>query len=70
MAGLSDLIGVSRRAINARLDKRRSISPEMALQLLRRLGNTLQFWLADPMTVDRTEASGDLGKTAKRNYTS
>lgn len=66
VAGLADVIGVSRQTINELLRERRSLSPEMALRLARFFGNTPEFWLKAQMAVDLWEASRDLEKTVER----
>lgn len=66
VAGLADVIGVSRQTINELLRERRSVSPEMALRLARLFGNTPEFWLKAQMAVDLWEASRDLEKTVER----
>ena len=66
VAGLADVIGVSRQTINELLRERRSVSPEMALRLARFFGNTPEFWLKAQMAVDLWEASRDLKKTVER----
>jgi addiction module HigA family antidote len=66
VAGLADVIGVSRQTINELLRERRSLSPEMALRLARFFGNTPEFWLKAQMAVDLWEASRDLKKTVER----
>lgn len=52
VAGLADLLGVSRQSINELLRERRAVSPEMALRLTRLFGNLAEFWLNAQRAID------------------
>lgn len=52
VAGLADLLGVSRQSINELLRERRAVSPEMALRLARLFGNSAEFWLNAQRAID------------------
>ena len=45
VASVAEALGVSRHSINELLRERRSVSPEMALQLSRLFSNSPEFWL-------------------------
>jgi addiction module HigA family antidote len=53
---LAQSLGVSRRGINALLQERRSISPDLALRLARVFKTTPEFWLRLQQAVDIWEA--------------
>lgn len=57
VAGLAELLGVSRQSVNELLRERRSVSPEMALRLGRLFGNSPEFWLNAQRAVDLWIAS-------------
>ncbi|MCK0713976.1 HigA family addiction module antitoxin [Chromohalobacter sarecensis] len=52
VAGLAELLGVSRQSVNELLRERRSVSPEMALRLGRLFGNSPEFWLNAQRAID------------------
>lgn len=52
VAGLAELLGVSRQSVNELMRERRSVSPEMALRLGRLFGNSPAFWLNAQSAVD------------------
>ena len=52
VAGLAELLGVSRQSVNELLRERRAVSPEMALRLARLFGNSPEFWMNAQRTVD------------------
>lgn len=52
VAGLAELLGVSRQSINELLRERRAVSPEMALRLARLFGNSAEFWLNAQRAID------------------
>jgi addiction module HigA family antidote len=57
VAGLADVLGVSRQTVNELLRERRSVSPEMALRLSRLFQNSPEFWLNAQRAVDLWDAA-------------
>jgi addiction module HigA family antidote len=53
---LAPLVGVSQRGINALLQERRSVSPDLAHRLARVFKTTPEFWLRLQEAVDIWEA--------------
>lgn len=49
---LAEELGVSVRAINEIVNKKRSITPEMAVRLSKRFGTSPEFWLGLQMDYD------------------
>ncbi|HYL80300.1 MAG TPA: HigA family addiction module antitoxin [Candidatus Acidoferrum sp.] len=54
---LASAIGVSRQSLNEVVRGRRAVSPEMALRLARRFGNSPEFWLNAQRAVDPWDAA-------------
>jgi addiction module HigA family antidote len=50
--GLAEKLGVSFRAINEIVNKKRGVSPEMAIRLARFFGTSPEFWLNFQMNYD------------------
>ena len=65
-SGLAAALGVSRQTINELLRTRRAISPEMALRLARRFGNSPDFWLNAQRAVDLRDAARAISAKIKR----
>ena len=65
-SGLAAALGVSRQTINELLRTRRAISPEMALRLARRFGNSPDFWLNAQRAVDLHDAAHAIRAKIKR----
>ncbi len=66
VSGLARALSVSRQTVNELLRERRSLSPEMALRLSRRFGNSPEFWLNAQRTVDLWDAAQALGPEVER----
>ncbi|MFM2044379.1 MAG: Azospirillum phage Cd [Pseudomonadota bacterium] len=56
---LADRLNVSRRTINELVNKRRGVSPDMALRLARLTGSTPEIWLRLQMVHDLWRARRD-----------
>lgn len=58
---LADRLGVSRRTVNELVNKRRGVSPDMALRLARLTGSSPEIWLRLQMVHDLWRARQDTG---------
>lgn len=63
---LAKEIGVSVRAINEIVNKKRGITPEMAIKLAKRFGTTPEFWLGLQMNYDLWRAYNKPNRRFKR----
>ena len=52
VAGLAQLLGVSRQSVNELVHERRALSPDMALRLARLFNMSPQYWLNMQRNVD------------------
>lgn len=66
VAGLDEVLGVSRQTVNELLRERRALSPEMALRLARLFGNTPEFWLSAQRAVDLWDAEQAIGAEVEK----
>ena len=64
---LAKEIGVSVRAINEIVNKKRGITPEMAIRLSERFGTTAEFWLGLQMDYDLWKAYNNPSRKFKRD---
>lgn len=63
VVGLANDLGVSRQTVNELLRERRAASPEMALRLARRFGNSPGFWANAQRVWDAAQAmKADIGR--------
>ena len=59
-------LGVSVRAVNEIVNKKRGITPEMAIRLAERFGTTAEFWLGLQMDYDLWKAYHNPGRKFKK----
>jgi addiction module HigA family antidote len=63
---LAKELGVSARAVNEIVNKKRGITPEMAIRLSERFGATAEFWLGLQMDYDLWKAYNKPSRKFKR----
>jgi addiction module HigA family antidote len=62
-------LGVSVRAVNEIVNKKRGITPEMAIRLSERFGTTAEFWLRLQMDYDLWKAYNKPSRKFKKKKT-